>query len=92
MEFKRDSLGKFHATGMAPKYIPSELRKAVRRKLVMLGRAKGLDDLRIPPANHLERLKGDLAGYHSIRVNSQWRIIFIWTEKGAVNVDLVDYH
>lgn len=92
MEFRRKSLEKFHAQGVAPKYIPSELRKVVRRKLVMIARSKSVNDLRIPPANHLERLRGDLEGYYSIRVNSQWRIIFMWTEKGAVDVDLIDYH
>lgn len=92
MEFRRNSLRRFHANGLPPKYIPPELRAAVRRKLVMIARATNINDLRIPPANHLERLSGNLDGYHSIRVNAQWRIIFIWTDKGAVDVDFTDYH
>lgn len=64
----------------------------VRRKLVMIDQSKDLNDLRVPPANRLQRLKGELDGYYSIRVNEQWRIIFTWTENGAENVDFIDYH
>lgn len=92
MEFRRNSLRRFHTNGVPPKYIPPELRAAARRKLVMIARATNINDLRIPPANHLERLSGNLDGYHSIRVNAQWRIIFIWTDKGAVDVEFTDYH
>lgn len=81
MEFRRASLQRFHTTGVAPRYIPSELRKAVRRKLVMIARATTINDLRIPPDNRLERLSGTLGGYHSICVNDQWRIIFIGTDQ-----------
>ena len=62
------------------------------RKLAMLNRAMVLEDLRIPPNNHLEALKGDRAGQHSIRVNRQWRVCFIWTANGPVDVEIVDYH
>ena len=51
-----------------------------------------LEDLRFPPGNHLEELKGDRAGQHSIRINDQWRICFVWTEQGPANVEIVDYH
>lgn len=62
------------------------------RKLVALDAAEALDDLRIPPGNRLEKLKGDRAGQVSIRVNDQWRICFRWREADAYDVELVDYH
>jgi proteic killer suppression protein len=68
------------------------IERVARRKLRQLQIALRLDDLRVPPGNHLEVLKGDRRGQHSIRVNDQWRICFIWTEAGAVNVEIVDYH
>jgi proteic killer suppression protein len=58
----------------------------------MLNRAAGLDDLRVPPGNRLEALKGDRAGQHSIRVNDQFRICFVWTAQGPEDVEIVDYH
>ncbi|THG32834.1 hypothetical protein E6C64_00165 [Naasia lichenicola] len=69
-----------------------ELQRGANRKLLLLDAAENLQDLRIPPGNRLEQLKGDRSGQHSIRVNDQWRICFIWTEAGAENVELVDYH
>ena len=63
-----------------------------RRKLDMLHYAVKLQDLRSPPGNRLEALKGDLRGYYSIRVNDQWRILFEWTEQGPSRVRIVDYH
>lgn len=65
---------------------------AARRKLILLSQARRLDDLRNPPANRLEALKGDRKGQHSIRINDQWRICFIWSEGHAENVEVVDYH
>lgn len=62
------------------------------RKLVMLNRAATLDDLRIPPNNRLESLQGDRNGQHSIRVNRQWRVCFVWTANGPTDVEIVDYH
>lgn len=62
------------------------------RKLAMLNRAARLDDLRIPPANRLEALKGSLAGLYSIRVNDQFRVCFRWTAEGPEDVEIVDYH
>ena len=62
------------------------------RKLAMLNRAAALSDLRVPPGNRLEALRGDRQGQHSIRINDQWRICFIWSEAGADAVEIVDYH
>ena len=62
------------------------------RKLLMLDAAETLADLRVPPGNRLEALKGDRAGQHSIRVNDQWRICFTWTMAGAADVQITDYH
>jgi proteic killer suppression protein len=62
------------------------------RKLAMLNRAGRIDDLRVPPGNRLEALKGDRTGQHSIRVNDQYRICFVWTASGPSNVEIVDYH
>lgn len=68
------------------------LRKAVLRKLKWLDAAADLNDLRIPPANRLEKLKGDREGQHSIRVNDQYRLCFVWRNGNAHDVELVDYH
>ncbi len=71
---------------------PSDVRPSAIRRLDALHAAKELRDLRSPPANRLEALSGNLVGYHSIRVNDQWRITFRWTPLGPANVRLVDYH
>lgn len=71
---------------------PAEFRRAMLRKLVQLDAAERLDDLRAPPGNRLEKLRGDRAGQHSIRVNDQWRVCFIWRETDAYDVEIVDYH
>ena len=68
------------------------IKKVVARKLDMIHYAAVLADLRVPPNNRLEALKGDLDGYYSIRVNDQWRVIFTWSEQGASEVQVVDYH
>lgn len=62
------------------------------RKLAMLHRAALLDDLRVPPGNRLEALSGDRKGQHSIRINQQWQLCFVWSEAGATEVEIVDYH
>ncbi len=75
--------------------VPSQLHKALYRKLQMMEAAETsgvISDLRIPPGNHLEALKGDRAGQYSIRVNQQWRLCFKWTPHGIGGVELVDYH
>ena len=71
---------------------PPELRRGVRRKLLYLHDAGELADLRVPPGNRLERLKGKHAGYHSIRINDQWRVVFRWQSGNASDVQIVDYH
>jgi toxin HigB-1 len=70
----------------------SGIERQALRKLDMLHSARELNDLRAPPANRLEALSGDRRGQHSIRINDQWRICFIWTEEGPANVEIVDYH
>jgi proteic killer suppression protein len=72
--------------------LPETIQRVARRKLRMLNNARSLDDLRLPPANRLEALKGDRAGQYSIRINEQWRICFTWREGDAFNVEIVDYH
>jgi proteic killer suppression protein len=80
------------AAGRVPKRFPADLVVAVERRFRALIVARTLDDLREPPGNRLEALKGDRAGQHSIRVNDQWRICFRWSLDGAHDVELVDYH
>jgi toxin HigB-1 len=75
----------------ATRRFPNELRGVAQRKLQYLNAAAVLHDLKIPPGNRLEALKGQLAGHHSIRINDQWRIIFRWRD-GAHEVQIVDYH
>lgn len=70
----------------------SGIGRSALRKLDMLHQALDLNDLRAPPANRLESLSGDRRGQHSIRINGQWRICFIWTKEGPENVEIVDYH
>jgi len=62
------------------------------RRLVALNRAREITDLRLPPGNQLEALKGDRKGQYSIRINDQWRVCFVWSESGPANVEIVDYH
>jgi proteic killer suppression protein len=69
-----------------------DLQRAALRKLDMLNAAHRLDDLRSPPGNRLESLRGDRKGSQSVRVNGQWRLVFRWTPSGPVNVILIDYH
>ena len=78
--------------GNFTKTLPNQIQQVARRKLRMINNAQNMNDLRVPPANRLEKLKGDLAGYHSIRINDQWRIIFTWRQSDAYQVELVDYH
>ena len=72
--------------------LPADIAQAAVEKLDILSAATDLNDLRTPPGNRLEKLKGDLAGFHSIRVNVQWRIIFKWSAGNATDVQLIDYH
>jgi len=70
----------------------AQLRRVMLRKLVAIDAAEALDDLRVPPGNRLEALRGDRAGQHSVRINDQFRICFRWTELGPADVEIVDYH
>jgi proteic killer suppression protein len=72
--------------------LPSSIQQVARRKLRMINNAQNLNDLRVPPANHLEKLSGALVGFHSIRINQQWRIIFKWKDGNASNIKIIDYH
>ena len=78
--------------GEVSRRLPIAIQLIARRKLRMINNARRLDDLRIPPANRLEALKGDMKGLHSIRVNDQWRICFRWSDAGVSDVQIVDYH
>ncbi len=78
--------------GTVSRRLPAHIQPVIRRKLRMLNNAASLDDLRIPPANRLESLKGDRKGQHSIRINDQWRICFRWHQGNACDVAIVDYH
>lgn len=71
---------------------PAELLRPMLRKLVAVDAAEALDDLRVPPGNRLEKLKGNRVGQHGIRVNDQWRICFRWADGDAYEVEIVDYH
>ncbi|MBC8400027.1 MAG: type II toxin-antitoxin system RelE/ParE family toxin [Candidatus Marinimicrobia bacterium] len=71
---------------------PHDIQRTALRKLRMLNRAVILNDLRIPPANRLEKLSGQRKGQYSIRINDQWRICFMWQNNDALNVEIVDYH
>jgi toxin HigB-1 len=78
--------------GIIRKGFPADLIKVVRRKLGYLNAAVLLSDLQAPPRNRLEALRGDRAGQYSIRVNDQFRICFVWTSEGPIDVELTDYH
>ena len=84
----RDTEGLFE-TGRSRRF--ANIRRVALRKLDMIEAAAGLDDLKVPPGNRLEALKGDRKGQHSIRINDQWRICFLWND-GAENAEIVDYH
>jgi toxin HigB-1 len=72
--------------------LPTQIQRAARRKLLLLHQARRLEELRAPPGNRLEALKGDRNGQHSIRINNQWRICFRWEAGDAYGVEIVDYH
>lgn len=72
--------------------LPPDIQRVAMRKLKVLHNAISLSDLRVPPGNRLEALKGDRTGHYSIRINNQWRICFAWSEGNALHVEIVDYH
>ena len=78
--------------GSFGKGFPGDLVKRTRAMLTALDAAADIADLRFPPGNNLEELKGDRAGQHSVRINQQWRICFVWTSHGPADVEIVDYH
>jgi proteic killer suppression protein len=79
-------------SGIRSRKLPPEMQNKALVKLRLLNQARKLDDLRIPPGNRLEALKGDRKGQHSIRINDQWRICFRWIEGGCSDVEIRDYH
>jgi proteic killer suppression protein len=78
--------------GARSKKLPGSIQQISRRKLRMLNNSQDIQDLKIPPANRLEKLSGKLRIYHSIRINNQWRIIFLWKSGNAFEVEIIDYH
>jgi proteic killer suppression protein len=78
--------------GFRSRKLPTEIQDIARRKLRMINNAQNMNDLRIPPSNHLEKLSGDLSNYYSIRINKRWRIIFIWKDDNAFELKIIDYH
>lgn len=72
--------------------LPNDIQRIARRKLEVLDAAENLNDLRVPPSNRLEKLKGERAHQHSIRINDQWRICFQWRDENAFEVEIIDYH
>jgi len=78
--------------GLRSKRLPQLIQQIARRKLRMINNARTLNDLRVPPANRLEALRGKRVGQHSIRINDQWRICFFWNEGDALDVEIIDYH
>ena len=72
--------------------LPADIQQVALRKLRMINNAISINDLRMPPANHLEKLRGSRAGQWSIRINDQWRVCFQWKESDAYNVEITDYH
>ena len=78
--------------GVQSRKYPVSMQNIARRKLRMINNAQNINDLRVPPANHLEKLTGNLRGFYSIRINKQWRIIFTWKSSNAYEVQIVDYH
>lgn len=78
--------------GRFSRTLPHDIQRTARRKLIYLDEADNLQDLLAPPGNRLEALQGDRSGQHSIRINDQWRICFVWKQPHAYNVEINDYH
>jgi proteic killer suppression protein len=78
--------------GQRPRRLPNDIWRRAARKLLILNAVTVIDELRVPPGNRLEKLKHDREGQHSIRINDQWRICFIWQNGDAYQVEIVDYH
>lgn len=82
----------FDRESRATRRFPAELKRIARRKILYLHDAAELNDLKVPPGNRLEMLKGDLKGQYSVRINDQWRVVFRWEGGDALEVKVVDYH
>ena len=78
--------------GLPARRLPPDIQRRARMRLQRVVAATRLGDLAVPPSHHLERLRGDRSGLHSIRINDQWRICFQWTEHGAREIEIIDYH
>jgi toxin HigB-1 len=79
-------------SGRQSRRLPPDIQSPALRKLRLMNNARVLEDLRVPPGNRLEALKGNLKGRHSIRINDQWRIVFVWSDGGPSDVEITDYH
>ena len=90
VDFKCKDTQTLFSTGKTRRW--SAIKNVAERKLLLLENATTLEDLKTPPGNRLEALSGDREGQHSIRINAQWRLCFIWTEQGASGVEIIDYH
>ena len=85
-----DAQGLF--AGQPVRRLPADIQRRARIRLQRVVAAAALTDLRVPPSHRLEALRGDREGQHSIRVNDQWRVCFIWTDRGAMEIEVTDYH
>lgn len=90
--FADRSTKEFWDTGKSQRMPPANLRKAAKKKLAILNAAAKLEDLRIPPGNRLEELRHDRKGQHSIAINDQYRVCFVWRDSDAYDVEITDYH
>ena len=90
VDFKCKDTQTLFSTGKTRRW--SAIKKVAERKLLLLDNATTLEDLKAPPGNRLEALSGDREGQHSIRINAQWRLCFVWTEQSATDVEIIDYH
>ena len=78
--------------GQAVRRLPADIQRRARVRLQRVVAAAALSDLRVPPSHRLEALRGDREGQYSIRVNDQWRVCFVWTDQGAMEIEVIDYH
>ncbi len=78
--------------GQSMRHLPSDIQRRARMRLQRVVAATMFNDLRLPPSHRLEALRGDRAGQHSIRINDQWRVCFRWTDQGAMDIEVTDYH
>ena len=88
----RDKTTEKFAQGYASKQFPGDIQRRAKMRLERIEAANALDDLRVPPSHHLEALGGDRVGQHSIRINAQWRVCFVWRDGNAWEVEITDYH